>query len=315
MTGVPRVSVVVPLYQKAGTVSRSVASILSQSFADFELIVVDDGSTDAGPQIVAAVKDSRVRLIAQANAGPGAARNRGMRAARGEYVAFLDADDAWRPQYLERMVAALDAAPAAGTVTCAYATNQRSLSPLWYRRGLRAGLVRTGPSTDPALVIALVAMLSPCTTLVRRATALRLGGFYERDGCRYGEDAYFAIKLAFDGPVVVLLETLVDVDTAASALSVRRPSRALEPIFEGAAGLFEAAPKRSHPLLREVLAIRAGKAACVMAYWGRPRDARQLMTFTQLRDARRPWVALGRLCASPLGALAGQVIALRRLPS
>lgn len=309
MRSAPRVSVVVPLYQKAATVERTIRSILTQRFEDFELIVVDDGSTDDGPRIVSALADARIRVLSQPNAGPGAARNRGMAEARGAYVAFLDADDSWRPDYLVRMVDALDASPDAIAAACAFATSRGSLVPLWRRRGVREGVVRIERRTDPALVIALIALLSPCTTVMRRDAVLRLGGFYAREGCRYGEDAYLAVQLVFGGAIRVVLDTLVDVDENASSLSARLRTRELEPLFTEADTLAARTAPALRPLLRDVLAIRAGKAACVMAYWGRDREAAALIAMTRARDLRRPWVVLGRLCASPLGSLARQMIA------
>src|SRR5262249_7159571 len=87
-----RVSIITPLYNKAPYIRRTLDSVAAQTFRDFELIVVDDGSTDGGERLVADYVDERVRLIRQPNAGPGAARNRGIAEARGELLAFLDAD-------------------------------------------------------------------------------------------------------------------------------------------------------------------------------------------------------------------------------
>jgi glycosyltransferase involved in cell wall biosynthesis len=95
-----RISVVIPLYNKQAYVERAVASVLQSAYPAHEVIVIDDGSTDDGPQRVSAMGDPRVRLIRQPNGGVSAARNRGISAARGDYVAFLDADDYWTPQYL-----------------------------------------------------------------------------------------------------------------------------------------------------------------------------------------------------------------------
>ena len=86
---------------------RALESISAQTFEDFEVIVVDDGSTDNGAAIVADYPDSRFRLVSQANAGPGAARNAGVEQARGEFLAFLDADDEWFPNYLQESVSLL----------------------------------------------------------------------------------------------------------------------------------------------------------------------------------------------------------------
>ena len=103
-----RVSVIVPAYNAAATIAGTVESVFAQTFRDFELIVVDDGSTVRTREILAGFGD-RVRLIEQHNNGPAAARNAGARLASGEYLAFLDADDLWRPTMLARAVAELDA--------------------------------------------------------------------------------------------------------------------------------------------------------------------------------------------------------------
>ena len=107
----PAVTVVIPLYQKAGSVLAAVRSVLSQRFADHELLVVDDGSIDDGPALVAQVRDPRLRLLRQPNQGPGAARNRGLAEARGALIAFLDADDEWELDFLGLGFAALSNAP------------------------------------------------------------------------------------------------------------------------------------------------------------------------------------------------------------
>ena len=116
-----KVSIVIPLYNKAPYIERALHSIRAQTLSDFEVIVVDDGSTDDGASIVAAYSDPRVRLIRQSNAGPGPARNAGIAEAKGEFIAFLDADDEWLPTYLEENVRSLEeTGPELAAITSGY---------------------------------------------------------------------------------------------------------------------------------------------------------------------------------------------------
>lgn len=110
----PRVSVVVPLYQTERYIAEAVASVLAQTYTGFECLVIDDGSRDRGPDIARSFADPRVRVVPQANRGLAGARNTGIREAKGEFIAFLDADDRWAPEKLARHVALLDSDPAIG---------------------------------------------------------------------------------------------------------------------------------------------------------------------------------------------------------
>ncbi len=113
-------SVVIPLYNKGHTIVGTLQSVLAQGYPDFEVIVVDDGSTDDGPAIISReFTDPRIRLMHQGNQGAAAARNRGVEAAAFELIAFLDGDDLWRPTYPTTMKRAAELFPTADMYCCA----------------------------------------------------------------------------------------------------------------------------------------------------------------------------------------------------
>ncbi len=120
----PRVTVVIPTYNRASLLPRAIRSVLAQTFSDFELLIVDDASSDNTEEVVAGFAGPQISHIRrQRNRGLAAARNTGIAAARGEFIAFLDDDDEWLPRKLETQVAIFDAAPArVGAVHCGSVT-------------------------------------------------------------------------------------------------------------------------------------------------------------------------------------------------
>lgn len=111
-------SVIVPLYNSAASICRCLNSILGQTYRDLEIIVVDDGSTDNGLEVISQY-GNKITLLRQANKGPATARNFGIRESHGEYLAFLDSDDYWLPTFLEKSIAVLDHLPQAVAVSTA----------------------------------------------------------------------------------------------------------------------------------------------------------------------------------------------------
>lgn len=167
----PRVSVVVPLYNTASFIRRALESVLNQTMGDLELIVVDDGSTDDSLAAVQSFDDARLRIVHQSNQGASAARNRGLRDARAPYVAFLDGDDFWREDKLECQLAVLDANPELDLVfaRCTVVDEQE------------APLVLTGPCPDGPMsysdLLSENFIRNGSTVLVRRDALVAAGSF------------------------------------------------------------------------------------------------------------------------------------------
>ncbi len=114
------ISVIIPLYNKELSIADTIQTVLKQTFQNFELVIVNDGSTDKSVEMVRTFTDERIRLIEQTNAGPSAARNTGIKAAKGEYIAFLDADDLWEPTCLEEQMRLMQDFPQAGMCGVGY---------------------------------------------------------------------------------------------------------------------------------------------------------------------------------------------------
>ena len=314
----PRVSVVIPLYNKHSTVERSVRSVIDQTFsaADpdaVEILVVDDGSTDDGAERILSIAQCHpnVHLIRQPNLGPGAARNRGIEAARAPFIAFLDADDEWLPEFLERSIASLESNAALSAVVSGYfeGPERRATRQDWEKKGLRTGVVALGPDAAPGAVFHLLNFLNSWAMVVRREALARYGGFYEKK-CLYGEDSYLWLQILLNEPMYVELDPLCWWHNEASGLSRNLAGpRPVEPFFTDPSPLFRSCAPAMVPVLRRLLALRAGKTALVLGCWGRWQQAREILKrFTTTRDLREPRVLFGHLAATPVGAFAGWVV-------
>lgn len=115
-----KISIVMPNYNKASFVDSAIQSVLNQTYTHFELIIIDDGSTDNSVEIINSIKDNRIKLIKQKNSGAAVARNNGIKNAQYDYIAFLDSDDIWLPWFLEKMNSLIIQFPEAGAYCCNY---------------------------------------------------------------------------------------------------------------------------------------------------------------------------------------------------
>ena len=307
-----RVSVILPLYNKALYVRRALDSISVQTFKDFEVIVVDDGSTDESVRVVAEHDDKRIRLISQQNAGPGAARNRGAMEARGEFLAFLDADDEWLPEYLEESLNLLEHyGTEVAAITSGYFEYPSGISreKMWRARGLEEGTYRLSPEIAPTLVTNLLAYMSPWSTVMCTDVFRKLGGFYDREKCLYAEDAFLFLKVLLNETVAINLKPLVKFHVEASGLSKNlKGARPVEPFLLHPEEIEAVCPPQLKNLLSQVLMIRALKTACVLGYWGNWREAASIKKRFRVAGAwRLPYYTSSLICCTPAGAGLGKL--------
>lgn len=188
----PAVSAVIPAYNAAWCVGRAIDSVLAQTFRDFELIVVDDGSTDRMGQVLAPY-GACLRVLRKENGGLASARNAGIHAACGEFVAFLDADDSWLPEKLARQFSWMDAHPEAAFCS----TAARVVNPQGEEIGEWRCSGCTGSTLEAIFSTNAYVAGSASGVVARRQALLESGGFDER--LRSLEDVDMWMRLAAMG--------------------------------------------------------------------------------------------------------------------
>jgi len=195
----PLVSVVIPVFNRPDMLIQAVESVLAQSFSDFELIVVNDGSHDDIPAVLIPYADA-VTLLSQENKGVSAARNLGVARSRGEYVAFLDSDDLWLPDKLNRQAAFFEAHPE---------VNVCQTEEIWIKNGKRLNPAKkhrkpSGMIFLPSLELCLV---SPSAVMFRKSFFREMGGFDESlPAC---EDYDLWLRISSRYPIHLIDEALV----------------------------------------------------------------------------------------------------------
>jgi glycosyltransferase involved in cell wall biosynthesis len=304
---VPAVSIVLPTFNQARWLDGAIESVRRQTFADWELLVVDDGSTDDTPAIVARyADDARIRYLPGPRTERAAARNRGIAASSGDLVAFLDTDDRWLPEKLDRQVAALAAARDAGLCYTIARFVDAGDRPLALRKPPRA----VAGNLFPALMRANLIIIA--SVVARRRCLDEVGGFDETLPAYGCEDWDVWLRIARRHPITVVDDelTLYRVHAGntpvesllASGLAVL-DRRYAEPGTAEAAGLSRAAARaRLRWYLAGALAAERRSAAVPMVL-----DALRESPATAFA---RP--ALGALAALLLPRAAER--ALRRLP-
>jgi GT2 family glycosyltransferase len=210
-TSWPRVSVIIPTYNRASLVGAAIASVLDQGYPNLELLVIDDGSTDDTAEVVRTF-GTQVCYVHQANAGAASARNRGIELASGELVAFLDSDDLFLPGKLQEQVQCFQQQPSLVLVYCWFSILDEHSRHRLGRRCRLSGLV-----ARDLLAQSMKGPLATPTIMVRRSALLEAGRFDE--SMALSEDTDLWCRLARLGPIGLVPEVLVQVRRHSGNLS------------------------------------------------------------------------------------------------
>jgi glycosyltransferase involved in cell wall biosynthesis len=195
----PKISIVIPAYNSMKYLPETLESVLQQSFTDFEVLIINDGSTDNIIQWASEITDPRVKLISQKNQGVSVARNTGIARARGEYIAFLDADDLWQQTKLEKQVRCLDENPEVGLV--------HTSTALMDCHGKLTGRIMTAFAEGEVWQELVESNKIACSSvMVRRCCLEKVGGF--EPNLHFAEDWDLWIRISVHYPFAVLQEPL-----------------------------------------------------------------------------------------------------------
>ena len=242
----PSISVIIPVYNGEKTIRETIESVLNQTYPDFEIIVIDDGSQDATLDIVASIQEPRIKVFSYPNAGVSASRNRGLSHACGEFISFLDADDLWTPDKLETQLKTLQENP---QVAVAYSwLDHIDQSGQFLRPGCRT--TATGDIYPEFLLCQFLENLS--TALIRAQALLEVGGFDE--SLTHAEDWDILLRLAarYHFTVVPVAQTLYRTSPKSATSNLFIMEAEFLKVFERA---YSQAPESLQHLRKKTLSI------------------------------------------------------------
>lgn len=199
----PKITIIVPLYNKVAEVDRALKSILTQTISEYELLIIDGGSTDGSLNVVEPyLQDSRIRLLHQKSKGLPAGRNEAILESKGDLIAFLDADDEWHPNFLETIIRLYNTYPGAGIYATAYERCVIDICKDNIVRGLPPERPWEGyiPSYFRMYVEAGYPPFCPCSVALDRHVFDKVG--YFNPDSRVGEDVEMWVKVAFNCDIV-----------------------------------------------------------------------------------------------------------------
>lgn len=193
----PFFSIIIPLYNKEKFIENTIQSVLGQSFEDFELIVVNDGSTDTSLELVNKLKDKRIKTYSISNAGVSKARNFGIQKATSKLIVFLDADDLWKNNHLQELYKLRKAHPHCGLYAMGYTKKFDNADPI---HAHYFGLEKHSGVVDDFFLSSIVDCIAWTSALmVPKIVFQKLGGF--NDGLKTSEDTEMWIRIALNYPV------------------------------------------------------------------------------------------------------------------
>lgn len=226
----PFISIVIPLYNKESSILKTIQSVINQTYTYYELIVVNDGSTDNGTKIVEDYPDTRIGLINKENGGVCSARNRGIQEAKGEYIAFLDADDLWDIKYLEEQVRMIHDFPDAAMWSINYAETRNGKIvrrvPTGLPEGYRGYVEHYFEMPDR-----VSDLFHPSSTIVKKEVFDKVGLFDER--IKYAEDSdmWFRINAVYKTAFYDRYMVSYQLDAENRAMTRRRDLRYFLPYY------------------------------------------------------------------------------------
>lgn len=216
-------SVIIPLYNKAPYIAKAIESVLGQTYRDFEVIVIDDGSTDQSLEVAKTFENKSITIISQPNSGVSTARNNGVKLAKHPYICFLDADDWWHPTFLEEMKQLITDFPDAGIYGSGYyivKNGQERIAPIGVPQGFERGII------DYCEVYAKTL----CMPLTSISVVIPKHIFDEEKGfksqLKFGEDFDLWIRIALKHKVILVNKPLAyynqDVDVNNRGVAVHK---------------------------------------------------------------------------------------------
>lgn len=208
-------SIIIPLYNKQDSIADTLESVFNQTHTEFEIIVVNDGSSDNSLTIVEAFKDPRLKIYSQENGGVSDARNYGISIAQNEYIAFLDADDSWEPIYLEKMNRLIGKYPGCGMYNCSYRMKMKN-KIIDFHTDVQEGIV---PVQD-YFKQSISNCISFTSATVANKNVFEKAGLFPV-GMIGGEDDYMWTKVAIHFPVAYTPEILANYNRNDSTLFSR----------------------------------------------------------------------------------------------